>query len=317
MLNTSIVATLRNGALGLALSAGVGSAAIAASVSDDYSSFWVLGDSLSDTGNLAAATGGAFPGPNYFENRFTNGPVWADYISKRFERAGKAAGNVAFGGATAVANTDPIPDLEVQTGLFRAASAGLAGLRPLVGIWIGGNDIGNTAGTGTAVAAATAAADTIAAQAIGLLDVATDFLIFNMPDVGATPRFQFGDPAAATEATQASNQFNVDILDAVMDIQNAGGEVTLVDVTDLDQLILDAGIINRTTPCLLNDVLLCTQDQAARTEYWDPFHPTAVVHRLAGEEALRAFGTVPVPASAPLLLAGIAIFGLIRRRQRA
>jgi len=58
----------------------------AASVWEDYSSFWVLGDSLSDTGNLANATGGAVPGPAYFNNRFSNGPIWADYISRRFFR---------------------------------------------------------------------------------------------------------------------------------------------------------------------------------------------------------------------------------------
>jgi len=102
---------------------------------DDYSSFWVLGDSLSDTGNLAAATGGAFPGPAYYENRFSNGPIWADFFLDRFIAAGKPAASIAFGGATATTNLDTIPDIGAQSLILRAQSVGLLGARPLMAIW--------------------------------------------------------------------------------------------------------------------------------------------------------------------------------------
>jgi len=300
-------------AAGLA-TACMASAAAAASAWEDYSSFWVLGDSLSDTGNLSAASGGAFPGPVYFDGRYSNGPVWAEYISNRFDDAGKATGNVAFAGATAVSNGDFIPDLTAQTALFRTASDTFLGLRPLVAIWIGGNDIGNTAGTGTAVDAASAAVDAVVSQAIGLLDTTSDFLLFNLPDVGATPRFQFGDPAAATEASDATDTYNMEIASGVSLIEAAGGTVTLVDVTALDPLLADIGVTNFTTPCVISGVNTCTAEQAATAQYWDPFHPTAVVHRLVGQTALSQFGAVPIPAAAPLLLGSLALIGLIRRR---
>lgn len=288
----------------------------AASVWEDYSSFWVLGDSLSDTGNLANATGGAVPGPAYFNNRFSNGPIWADYISRRFAGAGKATGSAAFGGATAATNADTIPDLLAQTGIYRAISAGSRGARPLVALWFGGNDIGNTAGTGTAAAAASSAATAIIDQAIGLLDTATDFLILNLPDVGATPRFQFTDPAAAAEATAATNVFNAQLTSDLARLSAAGGSATLVDLPSLETTVAQFGILNTTQPCLLNGALLCTDQQLAVSQYFDPFHPTAAVHRIIGQQALSQFGAVPVPASAPLMLLGLGLAGWVTRKRK-
>jgi len=266
---------------------------------DDYSSFWVLGDSLSDTGNVAAATGGAIPGPDYYENRFSNGPIWADYFLDRFIAAGKPAASIAFGGATAATNGDLIPDIGAQSLILRAQSAGLLGLRPLVAIWAGGNDIG-------------AAVDNVVGTAISLLDITQDFVIFNMPDVGATPRFQNAGAGPAAEATAATDAYNAAIGPGVDLVRAAGGTVTLVDVTQLD--LASIGITNTTTPCLIGTTLLCDDAQAAASQYWDGFHPTGPVHRLAGELALAQFGAVPVPASLPLMLSGLVVLGALRRR---
>ena len=77
----SAIRTLAIGAILLGPLAG--GTADAASL-NGFTSFWTIGDSLSDPGNLYAATGGAQPqSPPYYEGRFSNGPVWAETVAKQ------------------------------------------------------------------------------------------------------------------------------------------------------------------------------------------------------------------------------------------
>ena len=80
-----------------------------------YSNLYVFGDSLSDTGNLSFATGGAVPGTAqpYFNGRFSDGPVWVETMAAHLGLAGDAAPlhlggkNFAFAGART--GVDPAP----------------------------------------------------------------------------------------------------------------------------------------------------------------------------------------------------------------
>ena len=97
-----------------AIAVAIAAPAYAAPIADEYTSFFVLGDSLSDPGNLFAATGGETPpSPPYFEGRFSNGPVFTEYLAEGFA----VSENFAFGGAQAVSDDDAIPDLPEQLGL--------------------------------------------------------------------------------------------------------------------------------------------------------------------------------------------------------
>ncbi len=56
---------------------------------------YVIGDSLSDPGNLYDLTGFFPPSPPY-DKRFSNGPVWAEYFAEQLRVKLK---NLAYGGA--------------------------------------------------------------------------------------------------------------------------------------------------------------------------------------------------------------------------
>ncbi|KAF8940263.1 GDSL lipase/esterase [Dissophora ornata] len=58
----------------------------------------VFGDSFSDTGNVFQLSKGTWPRPTYYrDGRFSNGPVWSDYVAADRQLS---LTNFAFGGAT-------------------------------------------------------------------------------------------------------------------------------------------------------------------------------------------------------------------------
>src|SRR6266481_1188103 len=109
----------------------------------------VFGDSLSDTGNDAIATGGAFPNPAvYYQGRFSNGPIWVDALAQALGepavRPSLAGGlDYAYGGATIAFQNQPppfnaFPRLSQQVNEYLAThhSAG----DDLLAVWGGAND---------------------------------------------------------------------------------------------------------------------------------------------------------------------------------
>src|SRR6478735_1468964 len=89
-------------ALAAAVVAGTASAA-------SYTGAVFFGDSLSDPGNLFAATGGQAPPPPYWEGRTSNGPVWAEHVADDFTAKGLPTHNYAYAFATAVESVQPPP----------------------------------------------------------------------------------------------------------------------------------------------------------------------------------------------------------------
>ncbi len=68
--------------LAVVLVAGLG--VVSAAYGGPYSKLYIFGDSLSDIGNIASATFGSDPGPYYWNNRFSNGPVWVEDLDTGF-----------------------------------------------------------------------------------------------------------------------------------------------------------------------------------------------------------------------------------------
>lgn len=291
--------------------------AMATTLTDTFSSFVVLGDSLSDNGNLFDAIG--VPGAPYVDGRFSNGPVWNEGIAQEFIDAGQLSANFAFGGATTSGGALP-PSVDLQALNFGAIPPLAAGARPLVSIWAGANDIRDTLQSANpfgAPAAGITAANSISNTITTLSGLGVnDFLVFNLPDLGVTAEL-FGT-AGAPLGSASSNAFNAQLASNIDALEADGINIIEVDIfAFLNEVIAnptDFGFDNVTQACIFN-LDTCNPDTWL---FFDGIHPTAVAHAQI-EALVRAeltVSAVPLPAGAPLYLVGIAGFGLIARRRR-
>jgi phospholipase/lecithinase/hemolysin len=289
-------------------------AAPAATLSDVFSSFYVLGDSLSDDGNL----GPFAPPPPYFNGQFSNGPVYADLLDDQFTSPGSTQ-NYAYGGAEAVPSDDGLspPDLPTQLALFLTDPSLVKGARPLVGLWFGANDIFNaiTSG-GDAETAGTNAANAVlgAIQTIAASTIVRDFVVLNLPNLGQTPAF-FG----SSDATDATTAFNDTLAAGLAPLERA------LNIYDIDVFSLFADIVNGALDIGVNQVALpcvigtsyCGPVEAQNRLFFDGVHPNSVAHAELARIIETEVSAVPVPGGLPLLAGAFVLGGFVFRRRRA
>lgn len=283
-----------------------------------YSALYVFGDSLVDVGNvdvLTAAFGLPDPSPaaaGYAPGRFSNGPTFADVLADKLGVGPLAPSLVggtgfAFGGALASSNGDFIPDLAAQVAAF--AARGPADPNALVLVNAGGND-GFAILGGAPLAPATvgqAIADSIAALAGS---GARTILVNNVVDLGVTPLVN-GNEAAARAVSIAIDDAITAALDLL--VLPAGTKLIRFDAFALSEAFAaDPGAyglpgLDLETQCVAAGLgPLCLN-----LNYMDAVHPTAVVHRVFGEQLFLA-----VPAPATLALFGLSLGGLAWARRR-
>jgi len=318
----------------------------------DFTALYFFGDSLSDTGNVAIGTAGAIPPPTtYAGGEFSNGPIWADYLAGHLGFAAPTpflaspfgpSVSFAFGGSgTGLEQTNPaggtVPGLLGQVGAFNDIFGG-AGGAPVPGtadpdalyvIWAGANDF-LLAGAPPPAAGFTPDPSITSANigdAIGGLHAAgaKNFLILNLPDLGATPMGSvIPGISGATTAHNAE-------LDAVL----AGLAATLVDLElfffDVHALVADIladplafGFPFGGAPGPGLDSLfggLCEDLSAdfagagAGYFFWDIIHPTTAAHSLIADGAFAALD-IPEPATLLVFVFGLAVLGASVSRRR-
>jgi outer membrane lipase/esterase len=175
-----------------------------AAQAQQFSSFVVFGDSLSDSGNIARAQG--LPAGNSFT---TNpDPVAAEIIAAAF---GLPSGpsllggpNFAWGGACVRAAPapclNPVPNIPTQVTQYLALNGGRADPNALYSIWGGANDIFAALGNPATAQANTVAAATSYVQQIARLQGAGAryVVVYNLPNLGATPQFGASASTAAS-----------------------------------------------------------------------------------------------------------------------
>jgi len=276
---------------------------------------YVLGDSLSDQGNIYFATSVLGP-PNglpvvpaadhYYQGRFSNGEVYAGLLARRlgFTLTPSLAGghNFAFGGArtdysVAEVPLGPYPVGTYPWSLDRQRQAFLDSVNPhadpttLYVVFSGSNDVADILRLGLDPGA------TIAKTVTGIRNVVLAFksagaknvLVMNLPDLGRVPEIaQFG-PVAAGFATALSVAFNT-TLDGVLDTVSGVNIIRFDTFGFMTGIALNpspVGLTNVTTPCYSGFVnpnpsgVECSNpDQYL---FWDVEHPTRRLHALLAD----------------------------------
>lgn len=299
-------------ALGIAVALG----ALSANVSAGYSSFYVFGDSLSDSGNVFIASGGTEPVSPPYAQRYSNGPVAAERLGDRLGlplSASLAGGNdFAFGGAqTGFDNLSPsLPGTGVrgQIGMF-SGGGGTFSSSSLVMLWAGPNDF-----FASPSAATISSAMSNLYFAVGDLFAlgARHILMPNMPDLGITPYGLGSGFSAGLSALTVGFNIALDNMIDTLEFHLSGLDIiefdTFAYVNDVVANPASYGFTNVTAPCVM--VACANPDQYL---FWDGVHPTAAAHRMLGD-ALMA--TVPEPASIALMLVALLIMAPMLGRVR-
>ena len=284
---------LRSAALAALTIAAAGAMASAASA-QSYGRLVVFGDSLSDNGNLFAATGNTQPtSPPYFQGRFSNGPVFTELLG--FNAGRSAAGapvtgsiNYAYGGARTDSSAFP-PGMRNQL-LAYTGGGGTFRSTDLVSILGGANNIfqglpaagasANPPGTILPVVQAAAVDINFLVNSVAGAGAGT-ILVGNLPSLGITPQFR-GTPAAPL-ADFAGTSFNSALLSGLMATAAArpGTNIILFDVFKIGATLAANpaafGLTNVTDACF-NGVTVCATPGTYL--YWDGVHPTAAGHQL-------------------------------------
>ena len=284
---------LRNAALA-ALTVAAGGGVASAASAQSYNRLVVFGDSLSDNGNLYAATGNTNPtSPPYFQGRFSNGPVFTELLGFNAGRSAAGASvtgsiNYAYGGARTDSSAFP-PGMRNQL-LAYTGGGGTFRSSDLVSILGGANNIfqalpaagaspnptGAIAPTVTAAAAdMTFLVNSIAAAGAGTI------LVGNIPSLGNAP--QFRGTVAAPLAEFAGTSFNSALLAGLMTTAAArpGTNIILFDIYKVGTALTANpgafGLTNVTDACF-NGITVCATPNTYL--FWDGVHPTAAGHQL-------------------------------------
>tara|TARA_R110002126_G_scaffold97190_8_gene226736 strand:+ start:10109 stop:11101 length:993 start_codon:yes stop_codon:yes gene_type:complete len=298
-----------------------------------FSDIYIFGDSLSDTGNTAQATGNILGGPaGYGSNRrFSNGILWHEYLSNELELPTTSS---AFGGNNYAYGGAQIDDAGgFSAGVLTQYDQYLENLgadpfdsEALYIAWAGGNDMRGLVRTADPFAAIASAISVFQ----GLLSDmifrgATTLLVPNLPDLGSIPEFR--TTANAANANLVSVTWNQLLEQMLIDLaRQSSAQIYMLDVfgtfTDILNDPQSEGFTNTTGQCrsLFLGFFERSCSQPNQFVFWDNIHPTTAAHAVLGREAAlllqsgqTVFQQIPEPATISLFL--LASMWFVRRRR--
>lgn len=257
---------------------------------------YAFGDSLTDTGNNPA------PAVGYFEGRYSNGPLWIEYLSGRLGLAYNPADNHAeSGGETSGALLQVqqfAPPTNAATSLFV--------------VWAGGNDFIHNFAQGLndtfwnglinqSVANLSNAVVRLYADGARLVVVPNQVDLSRIPLV-----LDSGQPfLPLLEAYLQGKvkQFNTTLAAALADVARTRPDLQLVNLDvygKFDTLLGNLGSngFTRADPDALSDTALADKSftgPGADYVFWDPIHPTTRAHALVADWMYSALPVVEPP----------------------
>lgn len=295
-----------------------------------FSKVVIIGDSLSDAGNLSLALGSPTP------SRFTTNPglTAAEMVAKGLGLPVTASllggTDYAFGGAGVVNNSTagPIPTLPQQLQMYLAANGGKADPNALYQVWGGANDIFYLTATSTNPNVLSAGTLTAAQTELGLIGSlqaagAKYTVVYNLPDLGKTPSGMANGPVVSAGASQLASLYNGQLNIGLSQLSATGLNIIPVNAFALvNEVIANPaayGFTNVTAPACGPAVPQLTSVQcgpagsgapftyAAGTEntylFADGVHPTQGADRLLSQVVLSeiaAPGQTSLLSQAPL-----------------
>lgn len=283
----------------------------------------VYGDSLSDNGNLYAASGFTYPPAPYFNGRRSNGPVAVEtmanalgvpLIDQAWLGATTGIGNYGDNGSTTTIGTLGFPGVSaVFANTFGTVAGSLPGgpASAVFVVWAGANDflapspLDTTPAQIIARAVSNIDAIVLALQGAG----AGRILVPGLPDLGLTPYVQALGPLSAAGATAFTNAFNT-----ALQASLPSGVLFFDTATVLRSMVANPaayGFMDVSAPCF-NGVNVCANPDAYL--FWDDFHPSTAAHAVLGQQFANA---VPEPATVALVIAGLAAIGIAARKRSA
>ena len=229
-----------------------------------------FGDSLVDNGNLYYITGGTQPpDPPYWQGRFSNGPVWVEYLAD-FLGLNYNFQNYAVGGST----TSDVLNLQIPS--YTSGNAGSS--NSLYVLQAGNNDFLNYDPTNPSGWIAPAIGNIYQSINVLYANGGRNFVVANAPNYGITPLLQAtNNPDVINGATQLAMAFN----DALYDMLDQY-EIQ----TDASFYVVDFfGISTQVVACpscfgfehigpYLPDMIGDPDDYI----FYDDIHPTTAMH---------------------------------------
>lgn len=251
-----------------------------------FTAIYAFGDSLTDTGRSPSGAG-------YYMGRYSNGPLWIEYLSAMLGLPYNASNNLAVSGSTT-------SNLMAQIATMPATTMPQSALYT---VWSGPNDFSYSVNNGFNTAAwdvtISNAVQNIT-NAVGTLYAggAREFIVGNLANLGQTPYLATYPTNFATYIDTLVAVFNSTLATEVSNLMTAspGLRVYLMNANELGVLVYNSPasygftVVNMGA---LEDTNLTDKSfngPGADYVFWDVIHPTTKMHGYIADLAYDLVG---------------------------